>query len=53
MPTLQDPNPNKPYKLFIDAYKYSYSRILNQEKEGEPDTLIPIVYFSDSFGRTQ
>ena len=53
MPTLQYPNPNKPYKLFRVASKYSYSGIPNQEKEGKPDTLTPIAYFSRSFGRTQ
>ena len=53
MPMLQYPNPNKPYKLFTDASKYSYSGILHQENEGEPDTLMPIVYFSGNFGRTQ
>ena len=34
MPALQYPNPNKPFKLFTDASKHSYSRILHQEKEG-------------------
>ena len=53
MPTLQYPNPNKPYKLFTDASNYSYSRMLHQKKEGKGDTLIPIVYFSGSFGRPQ
>ena len=53
MPTLQYPTPNKPYKLFTEASKYSYSRILHQEKEGKDDTIIPTVYFSGSFGRTQ
>ena len=53
MPTSQYPNHNKPYKLLTDASKYSYLRLLHQKKEGEPDTLIPIAYFSASFGRTQ
>ena len=53
MPTLQYPNPNKPYKLFTDASKYSYSGILHQEKEGNADILLPIAYFSGSFGRTE
>ena len=43
MPTLQYPNPNKPYKLLTDASRYIYSRILHQEKEGEPNTLISIA----------
>ena len=51
--TLQYPNPNKPYKLFTDSSKCSDSGILHQEKEGQPHTLIPIAYFSGSFGRTQ
>ena len=45
MPMLQYPSPNKPYKLFTDASKYSYSGILHQEKEGNAETLIPTVYF--------
>ena len=39
--------------MFTDASKYCYSGILHQEKEDEPDTLIPIAYFSDSFNETQ
>ena len=57
MPTLQYPNPNKPFKLFTDASKHSYSGILYQEetpgKPGAEANLIPIAYFSGSFGRTQ
>ena len=53
MPILQYPNPSKPYKLFTDASKYSYSSILHQEKEDESHTLIPIDYFSGSFSKTQ
>ena len=56
MPTLQYPNPNKPFELFTDASKHSYSDILHQEetlKTPDAETnLIPIAYFSGSFGRT-
>ena len=45
MPTLQYRNPKIPYKLFTDGSKCSYSRILHQEKEGKPDTIIQITYF--------
>ena len=44
MPTLQYPNPNKPYKLFTDASKHSFYAILHQEKECKGDTLIPMAY---------
>ena len=54
---LKSPNPNKPFKLFTDASKDSYSVILHQEKEGQGDTddleLIPIAYFSGTFNKTQ
>ena len=57
MPTLQYPNINKLFQLFTDASKHSYSGILHQEEiSKEPNAeanLIPIVYFSGSFGRTQ
>ena len=57
MPALQYPNRNKPFKLFTDASKHSYSRIHYQEKEGRADTdepeLIPIAYFSETFNKTQ
>ena len=57
MSTLQYPNLNKPFKLFTDAPKNSYSWILHQEKEGQADTdepeLIPIKYFSGTFNKTQ
>ena len=57
MPTLQYPNPNKPFKLFTDASKHSYSGILHQEetssKPGAEANLILIAYFSGSFSRTQ
>ena len=39
--------------MFTDASKYSYSGILHQEKDDEPDTLIPIAYLSGSFSKTQ
>ena len=56
MPTLQFPSPNKPFKLFTDGSKHSYSGILHQEETTKmPNAeanLIPIAYFSGSFGRT-
>ena len=57
MPMLQYPYPNKPFKLFTDVSKHSYLGILHQEetsgKPGAEADLIPIAYFSGSFGRTQ
>ena len=57
MPTLQYPNPNKPFKLFTDVSKHSYSGTLHQEETSKkPNTeanLIPIAYFLGSFSRTQ
>ena len=57
MSTLKYPNPNKPFKLFADTSKHSYSRILHQWKEGQADTdepeLIAIAYFSGTFNKTQ
>ena len=57
MPSLQNPNPNKTFKLFTDASKHSYSRILHQEKEQQADTeepeLILIAYFSGTVNKTQ
>ena len=57
MPRLQYPNPNKPFKLFTDASKHSYSGILHQEEvcdwpNVEPNP-VPIAYFSGSFSKTQ
>ena len=56
MPALQYPNTNKQFKLFTDASKDSYSGILHQEETsnglGTETNLIPIAYFSGSFGRT-
>ena len=52
MPTLQYPNPNKPFLLFTDASKHSYSSILHQEETtnnpGVEVNLIPNAYFSGS-----
>ena len=57
MPKLQYPNPNKPFKLFTDTSKHNNSGILHQEetsgKPGAEANLIPIAYFSGSFGSTQ
>ena len=50
---LQYPNPNKPYNLFTDASKYSYSTKLNQEKEGNADNPKTHSIISCSFGRPQ
>ena len=48
MPTLQYPNPNKPFMLFADASKHNYSGILHQEETsnqpGAEVNLIPIAY---------
>ena len=56
LPALQFPNPNKPFQLFSDVSKYSSSRILHQNKEGQPSAydsvLIPIAYFSGTFNKT-
>ena len=53
MPSLQYPDPNKPFKLFTDTPNYSYSGILHQAKDEEPAQLIQIAYFSGSFNHTQ
>ena len=57
MPKLQYPNPNKPFMLFTGASKHSFSGILHQEETphhlGAAVSLIPIVYSSGLFGRTQ
>ena len=57
VPRLQYPNPNKPFMLFTHASKHSYSGILHQDETphhpGAEVNLIPIAYFSGSFGRTQ
>ena len=57
MPAPQYPNPNKLFKLYTDASKHGYSRILHQEKEGQAYTedpeLILIAYFSGLFNKTQ
>ena len=57
MPALQFPNLNKPFQLFTDASRYSYSRIPHQKKEGQPSAdnpvLIPIMYFSGTFNKMQ
>ena len=43
MPSLQYPDPNKPFTLFTDASNYSYSGILNQTHGKDPTQLIPIA----------
>ena len=52
-PTLQYPDPNRPYELFTDASHYCYSGILHQAKIGNPEQLIPIAYFSGCFNAAQ
>ena len=53
MPSLQYPDPNKPFKLFTDASNHSYSGILHQAQDKESDQLILIAYFSGNFNHTQ
>ena len=53
MLSLQYPDPKTPFKLFTDASHYSYSGILHQAQDEEPDQLIPITSFSGSFNQTQ
>ena len=53
MPSLQYPDPNKPFKLFTDASNHSYLGILHQAQDKESDHLILIAYFSGSFNCTQ
>ena len=54
MPSLQYPDPNKPFKLFTDASNYSYSGILHQAQDKEPDQTNPnSLYFSGRFNQTQ
>ena len=57
MPKLQYPNPNKPFMLFTDMSKHSYSGVLHQEDTphhlGAEFNLIPIAYFWGSLGGTQ
>ena len=57
MTRLQYPNPNKPFKLFTDMLKHSYSDILHQEEVSDQVkaelNLFPIVYFSGSSSKTQ
>ena len=48
-PTLQYPDPNKPFKLFMDASHYCYSGILHQVRKEDPEQLIPIAYFFGCF----
>ena len=52
-PTLQYPDPKRPFELFTDASHYSYSGILHQAKIGGPEQLIPIPYFSGCFSAAQ
>ena len=52
-PTLQYPDPNKPFELFTDASHYCYSGILHQARREDPEQLIPIAYFSGCFNPAQ
>ena len=54
MPMLQ--YPKKPFMLFTDASKHSYSGIHQEEtpnQSGLKVNLIPIAYFSGSFDKAQ
>ena len=57
MPRLQCLNPNKPFKLFTHVSRDNYSGIFHQEEvSNQPKAelnLVPIVYFSGSFSKTQ
>ena len=57
MPALQCPNPNKPFQIFTDVSKHSYSRILHQKKEAQPNAgepeSIPSAHFPGTFNKTQ
>ena len=56
MPTLPFSNPNKPFQLFTDASKYSYSGILHKKEEQpsvDDPVLLPTAYFSGTFNRMQ
>ena len=56
MPRLRYPNPNKPFMLFTDVSKHSYSGILHQgETLHHPGVVYPHsqAYFSGLFSRTQ
>ena len=52
-PTLQYPDPNRPFELFTHASHYCYSGILHQAKIRDPEQLIPIAYFSGCFNAAQ
>ena len=52
-PTLQYPDPNRPFELFTDASHYFYSGILHQAKIGDPEQFIPNAYFSGCFNAAQ
>ena len=53
VPTLQYPDPNKPFELFTDASHYCFSGILHQARKEDPEQLIPIAYFSGCFNPAQ
>ena len=53
MPSLQYPDPNKPFKFFTDTSNHSYSGDLHQAQDEEPALLILIAYFSGNFNQTQ
>ena len=52
MPRLQYPNPNKPFKLYMNASKHSYLGILHEEEVSDQPNLdphlVPIPYFTSS-----
>ena len=51
-PIFVSPQVNKGYVIHCDAFKYSYSGILQQTRQGM-DELAPVAYFSGNFNRTQ
>ena len=56
IPSLQYPNQNKLLKLFTDALNTFIEEYCIKKKYKNPEAetnLIPIAYFSGSFGRTQ
>ena len=50
-PVLISPQVNKDFVIHCDAFKYSYSGILQQIRPGM-DELAPVAYFSGNFDKT-
>ena len=51
-PVLISPQVNKDYVIHCDAFKYSYSGILQQTRPGTEE-LAPVAYYSGYFDKTQ